>query len=310
MNGFVRHISEKLYDHYKVPEDFIIPVDDLVERYAREIALRLACNSGNEVCLEDTYIQNHLIAGHERKIPNGLESVIYCSGFRGIGKETEWIAMWKQMQASSDATFRSRIIIALGCTEEKKLLKDLLETTLSSNNDASYTLTERRNVFNSVLSSYSALPAILEFLTEYELDILSRYQYPNLQTLLSNVARIVWTNEQLEIFNTYLASNNRLSVEIYDSVFTIASNNIKQQELPKYSAIMEILQKIMDRINPQTDAPTNAPTNAPTSTSTVAITTSTTSTEVPSATTLGAETIGINFITITIMVIVALVMKN
>lgn len=310
MNGFVRHISEKLYDHYKVPEDFIIPVDDLVERYAREIALRLACNSGNEVCLEDTYIQNHLIAGHERKIPNGLESVIYCSGFRGIGKETEWIAMWKQMQASSDATFRSRIIIALGCTEETKLLKDLLETTLSSNNDASYTLTERRNVFNSVLSSYSALPAILEFLTEYELDILSRYQYPNLQTLLSNVARIVWTNEQLEIFNTYLASNNRLSVEIYDSVFTIASNNIKQQELPKYSAIMEILQKIMDRINPQTDAPTNAPTNAPTSTSTVAITTSTTSTEVPSATTLGAETIGINFITITIMVIVALVMKN
>lgn len=188
-------LSKELYASFEIINNRI-PYEPLTKRYAREMAFKWACRGGNEKCLDDTYDQVHLIAHHDWIVPKGLESVIYCSGLRGVDKRSEWIDMWLMMQNSTDSGDRSRIIAGLGCTEDLQLLEDYLTTTLSMNNENNYNVAERLAVFNSVLSSSVGVEAVLKFLTIYELDIVMIYRV-TLNSLLSNVARAVKTQQQL-----------------------------------------------------------------------------------------------------------------
>ena len=188
-------LSKELYDSFEIIANRI-PYEPLVKRYGREMAFKWACRGGNEKCLNDTYDQVHLVAHHDWIVPKGLESVIYCSGLRGVLKRSEWINMWLLMQNSTDTGARMKIIEGLGCTDDLELLNDYLETTLGSNNDVNYSAAERLAVFNSVLSSSVGVEAILKFLTNFELEAVMFYR-TTLNSLLSNVARTVKTQQQL-----------------------------------------------------------------------------------------------------------------
>lgn len=188
-------LSKELYDSFEIIDNRIL-FEPLIKRYGREMAFKWSCRGGNEKCLNDTYDQVHLLAHHDWIIPKGLESVIYCSGLRGVDKRSEWVNMWLLMQNSTDSGDRSRIIAGLGCTDDLELLEDYLETTLGTNNDNNYSVAERLAVFNSVLSSSVGVEAVLGFLTKYELETVMIYR-TSLNSLLSNTARAVKTQQQL-----------------------------------------------------------------------------------------------------------------
>lgn len=160
-------LSAKLYASYKIVNNQI-PNEPLVDRFTRELAIRWACQSGNEDCLMDSLEQVRLVVNQTQNIPKGLEEVIYCSGLKGVGKKDEWIGLWRRMQNSSDLEERSLIIKALGCTEDDELLKSYLEASLGANSDTNFRSGERLLIFNSITPSSVGVKTIVEFLTLYE----------------------------------------------------------------------------------------------------------------------------------------------
>lgn len=343
-------MSAKFYDSFKVPENNVIPVEDVYERFSRELAFKLACNAENEQCLTDTYIQNHLFADHDRKIPKGMENVIFCSGFRGTNKAGEWTEMWKKMQSTSDATFKSQAINGLGCSDDKAVLKDYLESTLGAGNSVNYTQAERRAVVSAVLISYSGLDAVINFFKDFELDILRSFGYGTLEAMVTVPARTVKTREQQATFMDYLLTLTHLDAETYRRIATIVGNNFVAQQQPTNANLMDIIGKILGGLNQETTTevltpptptqtnptPTNpTPTNPtpppPTQTNpttTVSTTTNPTSTNPTSTisdqptssstplttesttTTLGASSLGIKMITLIMCFFVAMFLKN
>jgi len=215
----------------------------LPERYGRELATNLACNSGNDQCLKDTFQLVRKYANDDIKIPRGLESM-YCHGFRGIDKQDEFVKVWKKMQMTADTTFKTTLIIGLGCTDDKDAIRDFLESTLGSGaSQVNYTQTERRAVFNAVLKSYSSLPVVVEFLDKFELDIISRYGW-TLQTILNNVATTIRTKDDQIIFTDYLLTLQHLSIDVLASLLKTMSNNMNQQTTFANARQMEIIKTI------------------------------------------------------------------
>ncbi|KAL7036535.1 hypothetical protein ACKWTF_008841 [Chironomus riparius] len=243
LNSFVKKLSEKFYAKYKLPADNTIPKDSMPERYGRDLATNLACNSGNEQCLKDMNLLVRQYANDDIRIPNGLESM-YCHGFRGTGKQDEFVKVWRKMQITADTTFKTTLINGLGCTDDKDALTDYLESTLGSGaSQVNYTQTERRAVFTAVLKSYSSLPVVVEFLNKFELDIISRYGW-TLQTILSNVATTIRTKDDQIIFTDYLLTLQHLSIDVLASLLKTMSNNMNQQTAFTNARQMEIIKTI------------------------------------------------------------------
>lgn len=241
MQSYVRHLSQRLYSSFRLENTGgIIPIDEEVyERYGREIATRLACNAGNEECLEDTVnvLRDFITSG--RQIPKGLETVILCNSFKSAS-DTEWSYMFNLMQATNtDPTFRSQILSGLGCSRNADLLKNYLESTVGT--EATYTTTERRNVLSSVLNSDIGLRAVTSFVGEFTSTILSSYSY-SLQDLLSVPARTVKTRDQQTLFTNFLSTINDLTEPIATAVNRIVENNFVAQQQSFYPQVFEMVQ--------------------------------------------------------------------
>lgn len=167
--SFTKLLSEKFYSTYSFINNEV-PNELIVDRFAREIAIKLACESGNEECLYDTFAQVHLIGHHDRSAPKGLEEVIYCKGLKGNERRDEWIYMWQKMQASNELEERNIIIKSLGCSDDYNLLRDFLQTSIATNSDNNYVRSERFQIFNSVLKSSVGVSVAIEFLQKHESD--------------------------------------------------------------------------------------------------------------------------------------------
>jgi ERAP1-like C-terminal domain len=322
---YVRDLSAKFYDAFKVPANNVIPVEDVYERYGRELAFKLACDSGNQQCLTDTDIQDSLFAGHGQKIPKGMENVIFCSGLRGTDKKVEWTEMWKKMQITSDPTFKSQALSGLGCTDDTELLKDYLESTLGAGNSVNYTQAERRSVVSAVLNSHSGLEVVIEFFKDFDLDILRSFGYGSLEAMVTVPARTVKTREQQTLFSDFLLTLTQLDAEAYRRVSTIVGNNFVTQQQPNNAYITEIIGKIVsgqqeDTTTVQSQTTTDQrstatnPTSQPTPTNTPS--TNPTNPSTPStpmtteSTTLGASSFGIKLITLITSFLVAMFLKH
>ena len=206
--------------------------------------MKIACNAGNEKCLKDTYDLNQMLTDHNQKVPLGLESVVFCSGFRGTNKAEDWTNMFKKLEETTDATLRTQIINGLGCSDDAEVLQDYLETTVGVGSEK-YTQAEKRAVISAVLNSYSGLQAVIEFFTTFELDILREFGYSDLQALVSVPARTVKTTAQQTLFSDYLATLTNLEADALRSITTIVTNNLEAQQTTLNAQMMGIIQKIV-----------------------------------------------------------------
>ena len=263
------------------------------------MALKLACNSGSSQCLFDTSVIVHLFLDPEidRKVPKGLESVIFCSGMRGVGKQDDFIAMWNKMNNSTDATFRSQAINALGCSDDPTALKDYLQSILGAESSVSYTQAERRSVFSSVLNSKSGLDAIINFMIDFELDISRAVGY-TLEDSLTLIARTIRDNAQQITFTKYLNSLTHLEPEVLARVTDIIKENFQQQQQPSNVEIFEIIRKIND------DSQETTPISSSTTTSPSTPNTSTPQ-NLDESSTLGSSSVDSKVVTVMIGLLIA-----
>lgn len=207
--------------------------------------MKLACNAGNLDCLYDTFILNKMHAEDDHKIPNGLENVIFCSGFRGFSKRFEWVAMWKKLQLTSDTTRKGQLIAGLGCSDDQELLKDYLESTLGSGNSVNYTgSAERRAVVTAVLNSYSGFQPVINFFRNFQAQVQSTtFGYGSLVGMVSVPARAVKTAAERTIFMDYLTSLN-LSDQDFALVSNIVQSNFANQVTSQNIKYMYSLRRI------------------------------------------------------------------
>lgn len=326
IQAFVRHLSASFYDRYKLPDNLVIPVEGVYQRYARELATKLACNAGNEQCLYDTFLTNKRFADIDIKVRPGLEAVTYCSGFRGENKQYEWVSVWRKMSLTADATAKTLMINGLGCSDDKLVLKDYLESTLGSNgNNVNYTSSaERRSVLSAVLNSNSGLEAVIDFISEFELDILNVLGYASLESLITVPARTVKTEAQQTLFMNFLETLTHLDAAASQRVRVIVDNNFAVQRSEQNAGFLGMIQKILEgliddttTVEPPPDttpavttpAVTTPTTPAVTTPTTPAVTTPTTPGATEESTTEGAASISIKLITLLSTLLIAFVLK-
>lgn len=221
-------MSEHFYETNEIPADGYIPFEELFERYGRELALKLACNAGNEKCLADTFNVNKRFIEDGYVVPKGLENVILCSGFRGTGKQQQWARLYNGLlQSTTDATLKTQILNALGCTEDADSLQTYLQSTVASGN--TYTSAERQTIFSAVLNSRSGLSAVTNFITAFEADILQLFGYATLEDVLNVPARTIKTPSQTTEFLRFLNTLNHLPVANATRVRAIIDSNLAVQ---------------------------------------------------------------------------------
>lgn len=242
----MRQLSDQLYDKFKLASGETIPVEDLYERFNREIAIKIACNAGNTRCLDDAFAQVQRFANEDEPVPNGLESVLFCNAFRGTARTVEFVALFKKLQESKDSTLRSRLISALGCSDDVVVLRDYLESSLVTNSEVTYTQAERRAVLSAVLNSKSGLQVVTDFLKVYELEALATLGYGSLEDLINVPARTIKTKDQFAIFANYLSTMDHLEEETLARIFKIMRDNMLVQQQPGNVRIMQLLRKILD----------------------------------------------------------------
>lgn len=165
LQKFVGKLVEKMYNSFDIIDN-VIPKESLIDRYGREFAMKWACKTGNEKCLNDVHVQ--MTAA---EVPKGLESIIYCNGLKGINKQGAWVKVWKKMQSLTSSVDRMNIIKGLGCSEDEEVIRDYLDTSITGNSDVVYSSNERIAVFESVFQSSIGFKTIMSFVTEFDDDI-------------------------------------------------------------------------------------------------------------------------------------------
>lgn len=235
-------ISVAYYNKFKLPSDNIIPVEDIPDRYGREYAIYFACNSGNQDCLQDAFSLVYIFANTDQKVPNGLE-LLYCAGFRGNGKQDEFVKVWNKMQNTADVTFKNTLINALGCTDNPVLLTDFLHSSLGQGNSVNYTTAQRQAVFRSTLQSHTGLSTITDFIKLYSTNMMSSYGW-SLQQILTEVANTIKTRDDQSFFIGFLLSLDNLSSDAFRALSTITYDNLARQDLPQNAAQMSALRSL------------------------------------------------------------------
>lgn len=286
-------MSESFYDTFKLPDDGYIQFEELFERYSRELALKLACNAGNERCLSDTFNANRRFIEDGYSIPKGLENVVLCSGFRGTGKQTQWNELYRTVQSITDATLKTQILNGLGCTDDVDSLKTYLESTVAVGN--SYTQAERRTVLSAVLNSKSGLSSVISFITDFEVDIPQLFGYASLEDVLNVPARTIKTRSQETLFVNFVNSLTNLDGANSTRITSIIDSNFRVQQETRYSNSIEFIrQYLYEQTTVEQTTQTDPPTQPTQPTEPTAESTEPTESTTPS----GAATIGIQILTL------------
>jgi hypothetical protein len=160
-----------------------------MDKYSRSKVIDFMCRLGSQECLNrmQNKLKSHI--DEEEKLPVNLETSVFCFGLMASTTTDEGPrlieALWKEMQASGSVEYRLRIIDALGCYGNVKILTDLLETILGSNTEVKYLSKENFEIIKSVYSNTDeSVEATIDFIIEYQNDAVRRSQKNNLMEIL------------------------------------------------------------------------------------------------------------------------------
>lgn len=264
------------------------PLENVYDGFNLEISIKLACRAGNRDCLKNSAEMNKLWIEGNLNIPGGFENIITCNGMRGVDKREEFFKVWNMMQESTDSITRNMLINALSCSDDPVSIFDLLETTLGDGQNVNYSQNERRLVLNSVLMNGAAgFSPFIEFIKKYELDVIRRLGYGNLENLLTVIGKEVKHASQRLIFDNYLDSLDHLDFVAKSNVINIVNENFRIQEQSKYTTMMNEIMRILQERNIE---PTNEPSTEDTTTSST-LTSSSSSSSITSSSTIISSTI-------------------
>lgn len=161
--SFVMSLVNGLYKDLGVDP---VQGESTANNYARIVAIKWACTYGSAECL--TEASNRLMeeAVDGKMITADYRESLYCHGLRA-GSEEAFVYLFQKMQSSTDASERSFIVDSLGCSENPKFLRDLLEATVG-NHEIRFNSGERVAIVNSIYQkNIVGLEQTMEFLIKY-----------------------------------------------------------------------------------------------------------------------------------------------
>lgn len=166
------------------------------DKLSRSSAINFACSMGSQKCLNTTLQMLEAHIDGSETIAVNLQSTIFCNGLRGAvadgNKDSSLLeALWLSMQQSDNTEYRLKIIDILGCHNNAKDLKDLLETTLATvSNEVRYLIPERFRILQSVYSQSSiGVEVAIDFMIEHSSTVLRLFQTNDLaQTLVTSLS--------------------------------------------------------------------------------------------------------------------------
>jgi hypothetical protein len=176
-----------------------------VDRYARAIAINLACQAGSQRCLNETSQEIVTSIRSQTPIAADLEATIYCNGVRRANLFTV-AYMQYILLTSSRPRQRNMVISGLGCIESPQILRSHLSFALEpfelSNN-------ERSNILLSpVNNGDTSLRVMMEFIREFYAKI--NFFNPNQVAILcSNIAQRISSEP---MYREYLSLITRMQL--------------------------------------------------------------------------------------------------
>lgn len=215
---YFRVLMQEISDNYFEVLGFSDVENEMFEdKLSRSNAINFACSMGSEKCLNKSLEMLEAHIDGSETIAVNLQSTIFCNGLRGAvadgNNDTSLLeALWQSMQQSDNTEYRLKIIDILGCHNNAKDLKDLLETTLATvTNEVRYLIPERFRILQSVYSQSSiGVEVAIDFMIEHS----------------STVLRLFQTNDLAQTFVTSL-SNKIAEQNVFDKVKIILVTKTK-----------------------------------------------------------------------------------
>lgn len=207
----------------------VINNEPRLDRYARQIAINLACFHGLPQCLADATEQLENLLNMQQTLHPDVIAQIYCNGIRRSGTNVVE-AMQNLLSSATRQIERNRIIAGLGCIENSDILYEHLfmgirPGTLSN--------AERSNILSSPLNNgIDSLMVLVDFirLNYGGINLIN----PNLvSTLCSNIAIRISTEEMFDEFTNlleHLEVNGVLSTNTRNNLLLSAQGILSWQE--------------------------------------------------------------------------------
>lgn len=196
--GFVRKIVEPLYNRLGVE---VVATEPKLDRYARSIAINLACQAGLSNCLTQSAQKLQQVVNNGVQISPDLQSAIYCNGLRQSNSTTFFYLQNKMFQ-SEDQAERTLIINALGCAQDATLLSQYLNLAILPG-EALRLQEKFRVLVAPVNNGELGLKVMMEFI-RYNFHAIIAIAPTQVNTMLSNIATRVASQTLYNEFNSLL----------------------------------------------------------------------------------------------------------
>lgn len=208
----------------------VIDNEPRLDRYARQIAINLACLHGHPQCLVDTAEQLENAINLQQTLHPDVVAQIYCNGIRRSDRNVVE-SMQNLLSTATRQIERNRIIAGLGCIEDSDILYEHLFMAIRP---GTLSNAERANILSSPLNNgIDALLVLVDFirLNYGGVNLIN----PNLvATVCSNIANRVSTVEMFDEFIgvlSHLEINGAISTNIGNSLRLTAEGILNWQEL-------------------------------------------------------------------------------
>lgn len=172
----------------------VIDNEPRVDRYARTIAMNVACSMKHEACLTPTL--NKLITHlDEDTLPHpDVASPIYCNGMRSASMET-YMKLLERANSLPSSTMKNIILSGIGCSNNFAIIEHFMNFSLESD---TLTASERQRILLSTINNgEDAIDALIAF-------IFANYErisnFGLLRSLLSNISDRIVTKKTLDAF--------------------------------------------------------------------------------------------------------------
>lgn len=284
--AYLNFMSKNVDSLYNRLTANIIDSEPRVDRYARIVAINIACQSQHTSCLDDTSERVARVVYNGDIIQPDLVSSVYCNGLR-TANATVYTAIRYKMLMSTTTTERTTLQSALGCSQSSALLISHLETALVPG--IALTSTEKNRILLSPLNyGENSIRTMINFARTNGQEISS---LGLINTMCANIANRIHTQELYNEFSTLLDSLralNLLTATQGSTYLNTATTLLNWQT--------ENLASIADWFNVD-EITTAAPTEAP-------IVTTPTTQEPVTPTTQGAGNIAVSAIILTSSVLI------
>lgn len=226
--AFGRRIFEPLYNHYGSE---IVPDEHNFDRFLRSFAVNLACSVGVESCLSEVSELFNNFVNNGTEISPDLQLAVYCIGLRQADSTAFSFLLDRMLQSEYQAE-RTLIQNSLGCADNDENLNEYLQLALRPG-DARLLLVERLRIFTiPVNSNHLGLQVMMNFVRE-NFEEINEVQQGQSNTILSEIAIRVVSNELNEEFESLLSEleGSELITEGFgNSLRSSVTNNFEWQE--------------------------------------------------------------------------------